>query len=77
MSIQTELIIFGIYFCSSMTTTFGHAFKAAGPGPGPGSSKRGWTRPGPDLGQSTRDCKIKCKRQSLKSWSNWHGLYHL
>ena len=31
MSILTELIIFGIYFCSIMTTTFGHAFQAVGP----------------------------------------------
>ena len=50
MSIRTKLIMFEIYFCSSTTTTSGHAFQAAGPGPG--SSKRGWTGPGQDLGQS-------------------------
>ena len=58
-SILTELIIFGIYFCSIMTTTFGHAFQAVGPGPGPGPDPgpgpiqvqvRGPQKvPGPDL----------------------------
>ena len=57
MSILTELIIFGIYFCSIMTTTFGHAFQAVGPGPGPKNSGPGpevrvrgpQKVPGPDL----------------------------
>ena len=41
MSIRIKLIMFEIYFCSSMTTTSGHAFQAAGPGPGPENSGPG------------------------------------
>ena len=46
MSIWIKLIMFEIYFCSSMTTTSGHAFQAAGPGPGPGPENSG---PGPEV----------------------------
>ena len=46
MSIRIKLIMFEIYFCSSMTTTSGHAFQAAGPGPGPGPENSG---PGPEV----------------------------
>ena len=70
MSILTELIIFGIYFCSIMTTTFGHAFQAVGPGPGPKNSGPGpevrvrgpQKVPGPDLDWTLDSLPLRAHR---------------